>query len=152
MGTTRTKPTTHVRYEEDLVAWTEKTAQLLRERRFDEIDIENLAEEVQAMAGRDRRELESRLAVILLHLLKWKYQPNQRSGSWHSTMRTQRRELRQLLRQSPTLKREVAAAVKEAYPDAMDDAAEETGLKVKTFPSDCPFSSEQILDRTYLPE
>ena len=152
MGTTTTKPTTHVGYEKDLVAWTEETAQLLRERRFDEIDIENLAEEVQAMAGRDRRELQSRVAVVLVHLLKWKCQPNQRSGGWQSTMRTQRRDLRYLLEQSPSLKREVAAAVKEAYPDAMDDTAEETGLSVKTFPSECPFSPEQILDRTYLPE
>ncbi len=152
MGTTTTKPTTPVRYEQDFVAWAAETAHLLLERRFDEIDIDSLAEEVDAMAKRDRRELESRVAVVLLHLLKWRYQPNQRSGSWQSTMRTQRRDLRQLLRQSPSLKREVAEAVKDAYPDARDDAASETGLSVKTFPSECPFSSEQILDRTYLPE
>ncbi len=152
MGTTTTKPTTPVRYEEDFVAWAAETAQLLLERRFDEIDIESLAEEVQAMAARDRRELESRLAVILLHLLKWKCQPEKRSGSWDSTILTQRADLRRLLRQSPSLKREVAEAVKEAYPDAVGGAAKETGLRVTTFPSDCPFSPEQILDPTYLPE
>ena len=152
MGTTTTKPSTHIRYAEDYVAWAAETAQLLLERRFDEIDIESLAEEVQAMAARDRRELRSRVVVVLLHLLKWKCQPNERSGSWQSTLRTQRRELRLLLQQSPSLKREVAEAVKQAYLDAMDDAAEETGLSVTTFPSECPFSSEQILDRTYLPE
>jgi hypothetical protein len=152
MGTTTTKPPTHVRYEEDFVAWAAETAQLLLERRFDEIDIDSLAEEVQAMAKRDRRELRSRVAVILLHLLKWKYQPEKRSGSWDSTMETQRRELRYLLQDSPSLKREVAEAVKEAYLDAVRRAAKETGLRVTSFPSDCPFSPEQILDPTYLPE
>ena len=152
MGTTTIKPSTRAIYDEDFVAWAADTAQLLRERRFDEIDVENLAEEVDAMAGRDRRELQSRLAVIVIHLLKWKYQRNKRSRSWQSTIVTQRRELRQLLQQSPSLKREVAESVKEVYPDAVDGAAAETGLSVSAFPSACPFSPEQVLDRTYLPE
>jgi len=152
MGTTTTKPTTRACYHEDFVAWAAETAQLLLERRFDEIDIDSLAEEVQAMAARDRRELRSRVAVVLLHLLKWKYQPEKRSGSWQSIMGTQRRELRYLLQQSPSLKREVAEAVKVTYRDAVGGAAKETGLRVTTFPSDCPFSPEQILDPDYEPE
>lgn len=152
MGTTTTKPTTPVRYEEDYVAWAAETAQLLLERRFDEIDIDSLAEEVDAIAGTDRRELRSRVTVVLLHLLKWKYQPEKRSGSWESTLDTQRTELGYLLQQSPSLKREVAEAVKIAYPNAVGGAAKGTGLRVTTFPSDCPFSPQQILDPTYLPE
>ena len=115
MGATTTRPSTHIRYEEDFVAWAAETAQLLLERRFDEIDIDSLAAEVEAMAGSDRRELRSRVVVILVHLLKWKYQPEKRSGSWESTVETQRRELRYLLEQSPSLKRAVTEAVKEAY-------------------------------------
>jgi len=152
MGTTTTKPTTPVRYEEDLVAWTEETAQLLRERRFDEIDIENLADEVQSLAGRDKREVLRRLTVLLVHLLKMKHQPAKRSRSWQSTIATQRDELDLLFEDSPSLKRGLAAAVAEVYPDAVDLAAIETGLPGDTFPPRCPFTVEQILDRTYRPE
>ena len=152
MGTTTTKPTTHALYEEDLAAWATETARLLRERRFDEIEIEDVAEEIEDMGKSQRHALGSRLTVVLLHLLKWKYQPNKHSRSWQSTIVTQRRELRQLLKQSPSLKREVAESVKEVYPDAVDVAAVETGLSATTFPSECPFSPEQVLDRTYLPE
>jgi len=152
MGTTTTKPTTPVRYEEDFVAWAAETAQLLLERRFDEIDIENLAEEVQAMAGRDRREVLSRLTVLLLHLLKWKYQPDKRSGSWQSTIATQRAEIDDLFEDSPSLKRGLASSVRRGYPRAADRAAIETGLPADTFPPQCPFTFEQLLDLTYRPE
>jgi hypothetical protein len=69
-------------YDEDFVAWAEQTARLLRQGRLHELDIENLAEEIEAMANRDRRELLSRLTVLLHHLLKWGWQPEKRSGSW----------------------------------------------------------------------
>ena len=152
MGTTTTKPTTHVRYEEDFVAWAAQTALLLRERRFDEIDMESLAEEVDAMAGRDRREVLSRLTVLLVHLLKWKHQPDKRSRSWQSTIATQRAELDDLFEDSPSLKRGLAAAVSRAYPRAADLAAIETGLSADTFPPKCPFTLKQILDPAYQPE
>ncbi len=152
MGTTTTKPTTPVHYEEDLVAWMDETAQLLRERRFDEIDIENLADEVQSLAGRDRREVLSRLRVLLIHLLKWKHQPDKRPRSWQSTMARQRDELDLLFEDSPSLKRRLAATVARVYRDAVDLAAIETGLPANTFPPKCPFTREQILDRTYRPE
>lgn len=144
MGTTTTKPT--VRYEEDLVAWTEQTAQLLRERRFDEVDVENLADEVQSLAGRDRREVLSRLRVLLTHLLKWKQRPDR------SAIATQRDELELLFKDSPSLKRGLAAAVAQVYRDAVDIAAIETGLPRDAFPPKCPFTRKQILDRTYQPE
>lgn len=152
MGAETIKPSTHVLYEEDFAAWAVETAQLLRERRFDQIDVENLAEEVDAMAGRDRREVLSRLTVLLVHLLKWKHQPDKRSRSWQSTLATQRAELDDLFEDSPSLKRGLAAAVGRAYPRAVDRTAIETGLPADTFSPRCPFTLKQILDPAYRPE
>jgi hypothetical protein len=145
-------PSVHTLYDQDFVAWAEETAALLRQRRFDDIDVENLIEEVEAMAGRDKRELSSRIRVVILHLLKWRFQPEQRSGSWRSTLLTQRFEIRILLAQSPSLKRQLERAEREVYADARQSAVDETGLPEQTFPPECPFSIDQILDRSYLPE
>jgi len=139
-------------YEEDFVAWALETARLLREGRFNEIDIENLAEEVEAMAGRDKRELLSRLTVLIHHLLKWQWQPEKRSGSWKLTIGSQRAEIETLLEQSPSLKRTVSPSVVRAYRTAVRNAADETGLPQGTFPRECPFSVAQVLDEDFLPE
>jgi len=138
-------------YEEDFVEWADETSRLLRSGRFDQIDVEHLVEEVEGLAGRDRRELFSRMSVLILHLLKWKYQPEKRSGGWRSTINTQRREIAGLLRQSPSLRQALPQSGAEAYPDAVEDAASETGLPEDTFPAECPFSEAQILDRAFLP-
>ncbi len=138
-------------YDEDFALWTAETARLLREGRFQEIDVEHVAEEIEDMGKRDHREMLSRLTLILQHLLKWEYQPEKRSKSWRSTMAAQRRELGKLFRQSPSMRREVAAAVAELYRDAVEDAALETDLPEKSFPRECPFAPEQILDRDFLP-
>ena len=138
-------------YEEDLFAWTQEQAALLRAHAPDGLDWENLAEEIESMGRRDRRELESRLAVILLHLLKWQTQPELRGTSWRSTLRTQRREIRRLLKQSPSLRREVPDLMREAYGDAVKDAVDETELPAKTFPNTCPYEPDEVLDEDHLP-
>jgi hypothetical protein len=143
---------TRVRYEDDLYAWTEEQAALLRARRTGGLDWENLAEEMRSMGGRDRRKLESRLCVILLHLLWWQSQPGLRDASWGKTLRVQRREIRKLLKQSPSLRQQVPALVREAYPDAIKDAADETGLPPDRFPVDCPYTPDEVLAENYLPE
>src|SRR2546426_519054 len=98
-------------YDEDFVAWASETARLLRSGRFDKIDVEHLAEEVEDMANRDKRELASRLRVLILHLLKWQQQPGKRSRSWRATIATQRAELKDLLDQSPSLRRVLPGSV-----------------------------------------
>ena len=143
---------TRVRYEDDLYAWTEEQAALLRARRTEGLDWENLAEEIRSMGGSDRRKLESRLCVILLHLLKWQAQPGLRGVSWRRTLRVQRREIRKVLNQSPSLRRQVPALVREAYPDAIKDAADETGLPSDRFPADCPYTPDEVLNETYFPD
>jgi Domain of unknown function DUF29 len=140
-----------VRYEDDLFAWTQEQAALLRAHAADAIDWENLAEEIESMGGRDRRKLESRLMVMLLHLLKWQAQPALRGASWRKTLRTQRREIRKLLKQSPSLRRDVPSLLPEAYADAIKDAIDETGLGAGAFPSVCPYAPDDVLDEDFLP-
>ena len=152
MGAKTLKPVATSLYDEDFAVWASETARLLRERRFDEIDIEHVAEEIEDMGKRDKRELYSRLTVLIVHLLKWKWQPEKRSQSWQSTMFTQRSELDLLLADSPSLMRNVTAAAGDVYPRAVKMAVLQTGLPARTFSRECPFSSQQILDFSFLPE
>lgn len=138
-------------YDEDFLAWTQETVRLLRGRQFTALDLENLIEEIDSMSKSQWRELDNRLVVVLKHLLKWRYQPERRSASWESTLLTQRRKLRRLLRQSPSLKPGLREAVVEAYRDAAKEAGVETRLPPATFPDRCPFTAEQILDPDFLP-
>lgn len=132
--------------------WAEETARLLRERRFDEIDLENLVEEVEAMAGRDKRELTNRLTVLLQHLLKWQLQADRRSPSWRATILAQRHDLGDLLEQSPSLRRRLPPSLSKAYRRAATLAEVETGLSGAVFPKQCPFTTEQVLDENFFPE
>ena len=133
-------------YAQDFYTWTKTTAALIRAGKWSALDREALAEELESLGKSQHRELGSRLVVLLLHLLKWGYQPLERSGSWRSTIRTQRRELRRLLQQNPGLRPLVPSAVADGYPDARLDASDETGLPLATFPATCPWTQEQVLD------
>ncbi|MFO0808780.1 MAG: DUF29 domain-containing protein [Gemmataceae bacterium] len=128
-----------VLYERDETAWLEAMAALAAEGRLSELDGRNLSEYLADMAKRDRREVFSRLVVLLTHLLKWDHQPQHRPASWRGTIREQRRELRQLL-ESGTLRNHAEAVLAEAYAEARDQAADETELPVETFAVDCPWS------------
>lgn len=152
MGAKTLKPAAASLYDEDFAIWTAETARLLRAGHFDEVDIEHVAEEIEDMGKRDKRELHSRLTVLILHLLKWKWQPEKKSRSWRATIVTQRAELRRLFEQSPSLKAKVQDAVEDVYADAIDGATIETGLAARRFPRKCPFTPDQILDREFLPE
>jgi Domain of unknown function DUF29 len=138
-------------YDTDFVRWTEEQAATLRARRFDGLDLENLAEEIESLGKRDRRRLKSRLTILLMHLLKWGFQPEQRSGTWDSTIRTQRADIRQLLDDSPSLRRETPGIITERYETARRNAAAETGLPLTAFPTECPFGVDEILAEEWLP-
>ena len=139
-------------YEQDFYAWTQTTADMIRAGKWSDLDREALAEEIESLGKSQLRELGSRLDVLVLHLLKWCYQPLEQSGSWRSTIRTQRRELRRLLQQNPSLRPLVPDAVADGYPDARLDAGDETGLPLATFPATCPWTPEQVLDADFWPE
>lgn len=139
-------------YRDDYHAWALQNAQLLREGRLDEIDIENIAEELEDMGGSKERELESRLGVLLAHLLKWVYQPERRGNSWRATIDEQRRRIARLLRKNPSLKSKLDECFQDAYGDARLIASRETGFDAKTFPESSPFTLEQTLNNAYWPD
>lgn len=135
-------------YTQDIHAWSQRTAELLRQRRFDDLDIEHLAEELETMGRRDRHELISRLKILLGHLLKWQFQP----ASWRGSIVEQRLQINDLLQFSPSLKPFLTEAVASAYPDAVKLAVKETSLPRKTFPDVCPYLPEQFLDDDFFPQ
>lgn len=139
-------------YETDFYLWTSRNAQLLRERRFNEIDFENIAEEIEDMGGNRKRELRSRLSILLAHLLKWKFQPMGRCSSWKYTIDEQRDELIDLLTESPSLQYELEQKLQHAYKYALRQAEKDTAINRKNFPQECPFSLGEVLDEEFSPE
>ena len=139
-------------YDRDFYAWTLHSADLLRHGKFSEVDIENVAEEIESMGRRDKRELISRLAVLMAHLLKWTFQARDRRNSWLYTIKEQRIKVRKLLTESPSLKHELSLKVAEAYEEAVVIAASETGLNENIFPNEFPFTFEQCLDSQFFPD
>jgi hypothetical protein len=146
-----TRPTRRARrtkvadlYESDETAWLEESSRLIRAGHFDALDYENLASYLEEMAMRDRREVNSRLRVLMAHLLKWQYQSEKRSRSWTLTIINQRFELESLV-ESGTLRQQARDAVSKIYPSAVKLAAAQTKLPPSTFPAECPFTFDQIL-------
>jgi hypothetical protein len=131
-------------YETDVVAWAERQAEALRAGRFADLDLENLAEEIGDVSRREAEALESHLETLLMHLLKWRHDPDHRSRSWEGTIRVARHKTAKLLRDSPSLRPRLPALVEDAYPAARIRAGVETGLAEQTFPAACPFSLDQI--------
>ncbi|UHD15745.1 DUF29 domain-containing protein [Thiocapsa bogorovii] len=138
-------------YDQDLYDWSMQTARLLREGRYAEIDALHLAEEVESMGKSERRALEHRLVVLLVHLLKWEHQPEQRSKSWQRTLIEQRKQVAKLLDDSPSLKPRLLDLLVDAYDSAVRWAADETGMDESDFPQDCPYGGEQVLDPSFFP-
>ena len=106
-------------YDRDFYAWSAQQAELLRAGKLREADIEHIAEEIETMGRTEKRELVSRLAVLLLHLLKWKFQPAKRGASWEASIRVQRNRLADHLDDNPSLRPLLAKALSAAYRDAV---------------------------------
>lgn len=138
-------------YERDFYAWTQQQTQLLKSGRFSDVDLAHLIEEVESMGIRERRELLSRMRMIVLHLLKWQFQPQLRSSGWRGTLVGQRVELDDLLNQSPSLRSLCSDALEHAYPHAQVEAAAETGLPLSTFAESCPYTLDDVLRLDYFP-
>lgn len=140
------------KYEKDFYAWITQNVQLLRDGRLDEADIENIAEEMEGMGKSEKREIVSRLAVLMAHLLKWKFQSVRRSKSWELTIKNQRLELIDLLKESPSLKHNLGEKFDYAYKKAVLLAAEQIGSDEKHFPKKSPFTLQECLKSTYFPK
>jgi hypothetical protein len=132
-------------YESDYARWAEVMAQRLQEKRFAELDLNNLVEEIQDLSKRERDSLLSSVRVILHHLLKWDYQPQKRSRSWQITIERERENLALYLEDSPSLKRYLCQEwVNKMYRTARLDANRETGLEL---PVECSYSVQDILEK-----
>lgn len=140
-------------YDSDFHAWALRNARLLRAGRLDELDVEHIAEELESMGASERRELLSRMQVLMVYLLKQQYQPSRRGKSWRLTINHQRTAIERLLEQSPSLARLFDAAnLAKVYRKAVRDAVIETDLVAHLFPADCPYSLDELLDDDWLPE
>jgi hypothetical protein len=145
-------PRNAVAYDDDFFEWTMEQARLLRSGELAEIDRENIAEELESMGKSLRRELRSRAVVLIVYLLKWKYQPRLRSRSWSGTASEQRHQIEYVLDDAPSLKAVIPVELATLYKVAREKAANETGLGEQMFPVECPFTPEQILSPDFLPE
>jgi hypothetical protein len=133
------------RYEGDFAAWAEAQAEALRAGQLDALDLANLAEEIGDLSNRERDAIESHLETLVLHLLKWRYQPDRRTRSWEATIKVARRNIAKLLRRSPSLRRDLPASLDEIYPNSRMRAAVATRLPDDAFPDSCPFTLDQVI-------
>src|SRR5262245_30856976 len=131
-------------YERDETAWLDAMAELARDGRAEALDLDHLAEYLSDMARRDRREVESRLVVLVAHLLKWTHQPDHRSRSWRATVIEQRQELKRLAGRG-VLRNHAEGVLSEVYFEAVERAAAETGLALDRFPAECPYALDHLL-------
>ena len=139
-------------YETDFYAWANRQAALLRAGDISAADIQNIAEEIESMGKSEKRELVSRLTVLLLHLLKWQFQPGLRGNSWRYTIKVKRRDLARHLADNPSLTAQLSAVLADSYVSAVLSAAGETGLPEVTFPEVCPWSHQQVADPDFWPD
>lgn len=139
-------------YETDFYGWTQEQAALLKMGRLSELDMVNIVEELEAMGRREKRELQSRLIVLLVHLLKYQYQSERRSRSWENTIKTQRLDFEDVLSENPSVKSKMADIFTRAYRLARQHATDETGLSLSVFPVNCPWTYEQVTDEHFFPD
>lgn len=140
------------KYSDDFSSWINQTAQLLRERRWDEIDVLNLIAEVEDLGKSERRGIASQLTRLLLHLLKWQYQPQRRSDSWLDSITDARTQIELAIEDSPSLKYYPTEQLEESYQRARRQAAKQTNMAISVFPDACPYSLELVLTEDWLPQ
>ena len=138
-------------YEQDFYAWANEQAALLRSGRVSDADLEHIAEEIESMGRSEKRELVSRLKVLLTHLLKWQFQPSLRGTSWRLTIEEQRREVAEHLADNPSLKGKLPEVVASAYAGAILAGTRETGLSRDVFPPECPWLFDHVMSVDFWP-
>jgi hypothetical protein len=139
-------------YKNDGHAWYFENARLLKEKRFEELDLDNLIEEVESMGRSERNVLKSYLNLLFMHLLKWQYQPERRGSSWQKSIKVHRYHVLVQLKENPSLKGCLDEIVKAAYESARYDAEKETELHLNIFPKHMPFTLDEALQEEWLPE
>lgn len=142
-----------ISYESDVAAWANQQAALIRSRQFNLLDLEHLAEEIEDVSKSEQRELAHRMAVLLMHLLKWEFQPLRRGNSWLRTIRDQRDDIKDHLDDVPSLRPKISDEkwIRSAYRSAVAKAAKETNIDADKFPETCPWSMVDVLTDGWLP-
>ena len=145
--------TTAYTYEQDFVGWLNTQAELLKTGKVNELDIKNLVEEIEAMGRGEKRELENRMIILVMHLLKWTFQPNYQSRSWANTINEQRRRIGRVIKDSPSLKNSLNDTewFNDIWQSALYQAVSETGLDIKIFPEQPIWTTQQILVDDFFP-
>ncbi|PSB44193.1 DUF29 domain-containing protein [Cyanosarcina cf. burmensis CCALA 770] len=139
-------------YEKDFYQWTQQTVQMIKDKQYNLVDWDNLIEEIETLGRSEKRAVKSHLVILLMHLLKWQYQPEHRSNSWKASIRNARTELSDLLQDNPSLAGDFLVEVLPlVYTRASEQAAEKTTIFLQHFPIECPYSLSQILDFEFLP-
>jgi hypothetical protein len=136
-------------YDRDFYSWSQEQARLVRAGRWDAVDHDNVAEEIESLGREQFNKLESALRVLMLHMLKWDHQPAARSRSWVLSIRAQRLEVEDVLSDNPGLKPRIAEAIARGYRKARIEAAKDTGLDEGAFPETCPYSFDDIASRAF---
>ncbi|MEE3626216.1 DUF29 domain-containing protein [Nitrospirillum sp. BR 11752] len=139
-------------YDQDFYAWATEQAALLQAGKLADADIAHIAEEIESMGRTEKRELVSRLTVLLLHLLKWQFQPTHRGPSWRLAIANARDDLTDHLADNPSLKSHLDMAITSAYRRAHRQASMETGYPESRFPGTCPWDFRQIMAEDFWPE
>jgi len=139
-------------YDVDFYAWIQQRANVLKAGDFDRLDMDNLIDEIESMGKSEKRELESRLEVLLTHLLKWQFQPDFRGKSWQLMIKDRRKRITKHLKENPSLKSVIPETYVEMYDYAVTAAAKETGLDESIFPAECLWTFDQAMDASFWPD
>jgi hypothetical protein len=139
-------------YKSDYDTWLTEQIRALEQGKLEVLDIPHLIEELEGLNKSNKREMRSYLIVLLAHLLKWQYQPNRRSGSWKASIANSRKGIEQVIKDQSSLKNYWSEILEQAYTDAKEWAADETKINIKLFPSECPYTVEQLRDKKWLPQ
>lgn len=140
------------KYEEDFYGWTIANISLLKQGKFNEVDMDHIIEEIESLGRSNRRELVSRLGVLIAHLIKWEYQPDLKNKSWKGTIVRQRIDIKDVLEENPSLNSQIDEILVKAYKYALAILEEETPLDLKSIPGKCPYSVIQCLDDEFYPD
>ena len=140
------------KYEEDFYGWISASIMLLKQKRFGEMDIDHLIEELEDMGNNKKHALVSRLAQLIFHLLKWQHQPDFRGRSWDASIQEQRKRIKKLFLENPSLKSELDMFLLDAYEDSIFLIKKETPIDLKLFPKECPYTFDQIMNDEFYPE
>ena len=142
----------HPKHDEDFYGWALNTAALLKQKKYHEVDMNSIIEELEEMSRSEKRELINRLAQLIFHLLKWQFQPDFRGRSWRASIKEQRQQVEIILEQNPGLKSKLMDCIITAYKLSIPMIETETPIDMKDFPTECPYTFEQLLDQQFYPE